>query len=100
MSKEELYNQPSHIPNFSVRLADFGKEGSPKFLISFLGESLVYSSKGSESSYTTDNRGTEFIKSPEMLKVAYAKQVTHDAFDRRRHAGAGTCYPTKTRGKF
>lgn len=74
MTKEDLYSQPSMVPNFSVCLADFG-------------ESLLYTAD--DSGYTTDNRGTEFIKSPEMLTVAYASQVTKDTFDRRKKVGAG-----------
>ncbi len=40
--------------------------------------------------YTTRNRGTEFIKSPEMLTVAYASQKTRDAYDRRKKVGSNS----------
>eukprot|EP01125_Pyxidicula_operculata_P002656 TRINITY_DN124_c7_g1_i1.p1 TRINITY_DN124_c7_g1~~TRINITY_DN124_c7_g1_i1.p1 ORF type:complete len:2853 (+),score=800.21 TRINITY_DN124_c7_g1_i1:78-8636(+) len=76
LTKEDLYNQESSTPNFSVCLADFG-------------ESHVFMREKGENAYTTDNRGTEFIKSPEMLTIAYAKQVERESYDRRKHAGAG-----------
>lgn len=34
--------------------------------------------------HTFRNRGTEFMKSPEMLQVAYASQKTRATYDRRR----------------
>jgi len=74
LTKQDLYNQTSNIPNFSVCLADFG-------------ESLVYTTK--EEGFSADNRGTEFIKSPEMLTIAYTAQVERETYDRRKHAGAG-----------
>eukprot|EP00951_Prasinocladus_malaysianus_P013948 scaffold106054_cov36-Prasinocladus_malaysianus.AAC.1 len=38
---------------------------------------------------TVRNRGTEYIKSPEMLMVANAKKKGRDTYDRRRREGAG-----------
>ena len=49
------------------------------------GEAALYRTE--KDSYTTRNRGTEFIKSPEMLKVAYASDRTRNTYDRRRTAG-------------
>lgn len=71
----DFWNQPSAVPNFQVCVADFG-------------EAKVYSSE--VEGFTTRNRGTEFIKSPEMLTVAYASQKTRDAYDRRKKVGSNT----------
>lgn len=53
----ELWAPPSERPPFRVVLADFG-------------ESVMYA-PGDER-LTTHNRGTEFVKSPEMLLVGNA----------------------------
>jgi hypothetical protein len=70
---DEIYNQPTSTPNFSVALADFG-------------EAKIFppGPEHEELQYTFRNRGTEYIKSPEMLMSAYAKK---DA-DRRLRKGA------------
>jgi hypothetical protein len=73
MTDEDLYNPSGDTPPFTVCLADFG-------------ESIVYTTE--EESYTTDNRGTEFIKSPEMLTIAYASNKERQTFDRRKKVGA------------
>lgn len=49
LSKDELYAQPTDVPNFTVCLADFG-------------ESLLYESE--EGGYTSDNRGSFLSLSP------------------------------------
>lgn len=41
-----------------------------------------------EDGYTTRNRGTEFIKSPEMLTVANASSKERTTYDRRKKVGA------------
>lgn len=61
------------FPNFDVVLADFG-------------ESMIYGP--GDSGYTTRNRGTEFIKSPEMLTVANASSKDRSTYDRRKKVGA------------
>lgn len=71
--EEKIVNQNGETPNFSVCLADFG-------------ESLIYNKK--KEGFTTDNRGTEFIKSPEMLTVAYAGNIERATYDRRKQPGA------------
>ncbi len=61
--EEEIYNQPTSTPNFTVALADFG-------------EAKIYP-PGPENEalqYTFRNRGTEYIKSPEMLMAAYSNR--------------------------
>jgi len=74
LNDEELFNNPTDVPNFRICLADFG-------------ESQVYTS--AEDNFTTENRGTEYIKSPEMLTVAYAAKKDNQAYDRLRKIGAG-----------
>eukprot|EP00026_Physarum_polycephalum_P001048 Phypoly_transcript_01049.p1 GENE.Phypoly_transcript_01049~~Phypoly_transcript_01049.p1 ORF type:complete len:1112 (+),score=220.65 Phypoly_transcript_01049:278-3613(+) len=75
ISDQDFWSQPSSTPNFNVCLADFG-------------EAKIYSME--VDGYTTRNRGTEFIKSPEMLTVAYASQKTRDAYDRRKQVGSNS----------
>ncbi|KAL6064721.1 NEK protein kinase [Balamuthia mandrillaris] len=72
---EDFYEQLNDQPNFSVCLADFG-------------EAKYYTTP--EEGYTTRNRGTELIKSPEMLRVAYASQKEKDSYDRRKKVGANS----------
>lgn len=62
----DLWAPPSERPPFRVVLADFG-------------ESVMFA-PGDER-LTTHNRGTEFVKSPEMLLVGNAARR-----DRRAHA--------------
>lgn len=45
---------------------------------------MVYTGKDGDEGYTVDNRGTEFIKSPEMLTVAYSSNIERASYDRRR----------------
>jgi len=40
--------------------------------------------------YTMQNRGTEYIKSPEMLIVANASKMTRPTYDRRKNVGANS----------
>jgi serine/threonine protein kinase len=70
---DEVVDQPTSEPNFSVALGDFG-------------ESMVFQDES--DAYTTQNRGTECIRSPEMLAVANSRNVAH--YDRRRRQGATT----------
>lgn len=65
---------PSARPPFDVVLADFGE--SRRF-------------HPDEEPITSRNRGTECIKSPEMLQVANATKKARANFDRRRQEGAG-----------
>jgi len=71
---EVLFNPTHDVPIFKICLADFG-------------ESQVYTNN--EENFTTENRGTEYIKSPEMLTIAYATKKEQDAYDRLRKVGAG-----------
>jgi serine/threonine protein kinase len=68
MMDDEFWNATS-ASAFKVCLADFG-------------ESKIY--MDDEESYTLRNRGTEFMKSPEMLTVAYASKKNRDTYDRRK----------------
>eukprot|EP01127_Copromyxa_protea_P023000 TRINITY_DN849_c0_g1_i6.p1 TRINITY_DN849_c0_g1~~TRINITY_DN849_c0_g1_i6.p1 ORF type:complete len:2785 (-),score=584.38 TRINITY_DN849_c0_g1_i6:43-8397(-) len=74
IKNEELYEQTKDTPNFTICIADFG-------------ESLVYTNPA--EGYTLDSRGTEFIKSPEMLTVAHAKHIDKPTYDRLKPSGAG-----------
>jgi len=91
---------------FSVRIADFGESkvlqketgaaSSKKDLgLSSAGlpteplapsQSLHGSHQGGN---TVRNRGTEFIKAPEMLLIANAERRNHQQYDRRKEQGAG-----------
>jgi serine/threonine protein kinase len=73
VSEEDFWNQPSNIPNFKIVIGDFG-------------ESNVYSSE--EDTYMF-LRGTDCIKSPEMLKIDMLK-ITSKSYDRRKRVGATT----------
>lgn len=65
---EEMLNQDSKtFANFDVVLADFG-------------ESKIYGP--GEQGFTTRNRGTEYVKSPEMLTVANASSKERATYDR------------------
>ncbi|KAK9831313.1 hypothetical protein WJX81_001162 [Elliptochloris bilobata] len=69
-----LWAPPSEHPPFRAVLADFG-------------ESVMYGA--GEEPLTTRNRGTEFVKSPEMLLVGNAARRDRVGYDRRRRQGAG-----------
>ncbi|PRP83232.1 hypothetical protein PROFUN_09444 [Planoprotostelium fungivorum] len=75
MSDQDMYNQSNERPNFLSLLGDFGT-------------SKMYATE--KEGFTTRNRGTEVIKSPEMLKIAYASQKTNDSYDRRKRVGANS----------
>ena len=75
ITDNDFWNQPDIIPNFSVVLGDYGV-------------AKVYSSSG--DGFTTRNRGTEYIKSPEMLLIASATQKTGKTYDRRKKVGANS----------
>ena len=51
------------------------------------GESMCYTNE--KNCYTLLNRGTEWIKSPEMLSIALNSSSTSPNFDRRQKIGAG-----------
>lgn len=53
------------------------------------GESRAFGDLSPSSAVTTRNRGTECVKSPEMLLVANARKTTRDTYDRRKREGAG-----------
>jgi hypothetical protein len=63
------------VPNFEIVLADFG-------------ESKIYGA--GEHGYTTRNRGTEYVKSPEMLMVANASSKEKATYD--RYAQLRACF--------
>lgn len=71
---DALTRPPTATPPFDLVLADFGE--SRRF-------------HPDEEPITSRNRGTECIKSPEMLQVANATKKARANFDRRRKEGAG-----------
>ncbi|CAL8469507.1 g9048 [Coccomyxa elongata] len=73
-SEADFWRPASARPPFRVVLADFG-------------ESRMYSS--AQGAVTVRNRGTEYVKSPEMLLVGNAQRADRHGFDRRRREGAG-----------
>lgn len=60
-------------------------EGHPA--IADFGESMSY--KNEHNCYTLLNKGTEWIKSPEMLSIALNSSATNPNYDRRKKVGAG-----------
>ncbi len=53
------------------------------------GESRSFGDASPGSAVTTRNRGTECVKSPEMLLVANARKTSRTTYDRRKREGAG-----------
>jgi serine/threonine protein kinase len=51
------------------------------------GESMSYNNE--HDCYSRLNKGTEWIKSPEMLSIALNSSITNPHFDRRQKIGAG-----------
>lgn len=66
----EFWNPRSSTPPFTCVVADFG-------------ESKRYTSR--DHAYTARNRGTEYIKSPEMLTVSNAVVKSRSNYDRRKN---------------
>ena len=80
MTMTSLHKRPTswnyHLA-FKVVLGDFG-------------ESIIFHDGVDKShSVTSQARGTDAFKSPEMLLIGGAPQIHHRAFDRRRNQGAG-----------
>ena len=71
---EDDMSPQTEQPPFSVVLADFG-------------ESKTF--PDGVKHYSVRNRGTECIKSPEMLTVSNATKKTAESYDRRRQVGVG-----------
>ncbi|EAY17031.1 CAMK family protein kinase [Trichomonas vaginalis G3] len=76
-----------YINHFDIKcdnvMLDF--DGMPA--LADFGESMCY--KRESNSYTLLNKGTEWIKSPEMLSIALTSTATDPKFDRRKKVGAG-----------
>ena len=77
----------NRINHFDIKCDNvvLDKNGYPA--LADFGESICY--KNEASSYTQLNRGTEWIKSPEMLSIAINASVNNPTFDRRKQVGAG-----------
>lgn len=74
VAEAHIWSPPTEEPPFRIVVADFG-------------EARSYSN--SWEARTVRNRGTEFNKSPEMLKIADALKRDLPEFDRRKRPGAG-----------
>ncbi|KAL9642250.1 hypothetical protein ABK040_007250 [Willaertia magna] len=72
---EEFFHHESDMPHFELVIGDFG-------------ESFIYSND-EDDGYTTRHRGTECIKSPEMLKIEMMDTKSKN-YDRRRKVGANS----------
>jgi serine/threonine protein kinase len=70
VSDAELFNPCSATPPFTLVVADFG-------------ESKLFGA--GVAAFSARNRGTEYIKSPEMLTVSNAAQKSRATYDRRKH---------------
>jgi len=76
IDEEEFFNHTTDTPCFEMAIGDFG-------------ESYVYSREHEDDGYTTRHRGTDCIKSPEMLKIEMMNN-TSKFYDRRRKVGANS----------
>ncbi len=61
----------------------------PQVVLADFGESRAFGNASPGSAVTTRNRGTECVKSPEMLLVANARKTSRTTYDRRKREGAG-----------
>ena len=75
VDEAKFFNHQSDMPHFEMVIGDFG-------------ESFIYSND-EEDGYTTRHRGTECIKSPEMLKIEMMDTKSKN-YDRRRKVGANS----------
>lgn len=82
VSDEEFWSSEAEYPCFEIVVGDFG-------------ESIVFSSD--LDSYTQRHRGTECIKSPEMLKIE-RMHVRSQFYDRRKRVGASSSSDTWSLG--
>ena len=76
-----------HINHFDIKCDNvmLDRDGYP--CLADFGEAMLYSNES--DCYTMLNKGTEWIKSPEMLSIALNSTVTNPTFDRRKKIGAG-----------
>lgn len=81
LPEDLFWNQPTNTPNFSLCLGG-GVTYRDFSLQADFGESKIYTTE--VEGFTARDRGTEFIKSPEMLVIAAASQKTSKTYDRRK----------------
>jgi protein-tyrosine phosphatase len=74
VSDKDFWKNTSEDPNFKLVLGDFG---------------TAHLFATETDAYTTRNRGTDCIKSPEMLKIELLKS-TNKNYDRRKRVGANS----------
>jgi serine/threonine protein kinase len=75
------------INHFDIKCDNVMLDGESRPCLGDFGESMLYTNE--KDSVTMLNKGTEWIKSPEMLSIALNSTVTHPKFDRRKKIGAG-----------
>ena len=74
VSDKDFWKNTTEDPNFKLVLGDFG---------------TAHLFATETDAYTTRNRGTDCIKSPEMLKIELLK-TTNKNYDRRKRVGANS----------
>jgi serine/threonine protein kinase len=75
------------INHFDVKCDNVMLDGQGNPCLADFGESMLYTNDS--DCMTLLNKGTEWIKSPEMLSIALNSTVTNPQFDRRKRIGAG-----------
>jgi serine/threonine protein kinase len=75
------------INHFDIKCDNVMLDGELHPCLGDFGESMLYTNES--DAVTMLNKGTEWIKSPEMLSIALNSTVTNPKFDRRRTVGAG-----------
>ncbi|EAY17844.1 CAMK family protein kinase [Trichomonas vaginalis G3] len=76
-----------HINHFDIKCDNVMLDVTGKCALADFGESMCYVDE--QNGYSMLNKGTEWIKSPEMLSIALNSALTNPNFDRRQKQGAG-----------
>ena len=79
--------QDKHINHYDIKCDNVMVDDSGHPCLADFGESMCYTTD--KNCFTMLNKGTEWIKSPEMLSIALNSTITNPNFDRRKKVGAG-----------